>query len=278
MSQPDRIIATILGCGSSGGVPRIGNDWGVCDPHEPRNRRRRCSLLIEGWQEGISEPTRVLIDTGADLREQLLDAKVDRVDAVFYTHEHADHTHGIDDLRVLALLNRRRVDVYFSPECGARLREAFGYCFASPPGSNYPPILNAHEIVAGQTVSVEGPGGALSIRVFDQLHGDINSLGFRINDLAYSCDLSGLPAASYEAITGLSVWIIDALRPTPHPSHLSLPETLELIEHFAPRQAVLTNMHIDLDYVATDQATPGNVTPGFDGMKIDVRQGAIINR
>ena len=278
MSEPDRIIATILGCGSSGGVPRIGNDWGACDPHEPRNRRRRCSLLIEGWKDGIPEPTRVLIDTGADLREQLLDANVDRVDAVFYTHEHADHTHGIDDLRVLALHNRRRVDVYFSPECGQRLREAFGYCFASPPGSNYPPILNAHEIVAGQALSVEGPGGTLSIRVFEQLHGDINSLGFRINDLAYSCDLSGLPAGSHEAVTSLAVWIIDALRPTPHPSHLSLPETLELIERFAPRQAVLTNMHIDLDYAATEDETPNNVTPGFDGMRIDVNEGLMLNR
>ena len=152
MAAPDRIIATILGCGSSGGVPRIGNDWGICDPDEPRNRRRRCALLIEGWRDGEAEPTRILIDTGVDLREQLLDMAVNRVDAVFYTHEHADHTHGIDDLRVLALLNRKRVDVYFTPECGARIREAFGYCFTTPAGSSYPPILNAHEIAAGDTI------------------------------------------------------------------------------------------------------------------------------
>lgn len=278
MAAPDRIIATILGCGSSGGVPRIGNDWGICDPDEPRNRRRRCSLLIEAWRDGIDQPTRVLIDTGADLREQLLDAEVDRVDAVFYTHEHADHTHGIDDLRVLALHNRRRVDVYFTRECGERLREAFGYCFATPPGGSYPPILNAHEITAGATIGVEGPGGTLELRSFRQLHGEIDSLGFRVHDVAYSCDLSGFPDSAHEAISGLDLWIIDALRPTPHPSHLSLPETLDLIQRFQPRQAVLTDMHIDLDYAKTEAETPDQVTPAFDGMQIDVLTGRILNR
>lgn len=278
MAKPARIIATILGCGSSGGVPRIGNDWGICDPNEIRNRRRRCALLIEAWQDGISEPTRVLIDTGVDLRGQLLDAKVDRVDAVFYTHEHADHTHGIDDLRVLALHNRRRVDVYFTKECGARLYEAFGYCFATPPGSNYPPILNAHEIDAGQTIAVEGPGGTLELQAFLQLHGDISSLGFRLENFAYSCDLSGFPDTSHAAISGLDIWVLDALRPIPHPSHLSLPESLELIARFQPGQAVLTDMHIDLDYATLDAETPDNVTPAFDGMQIDIRAGRILNR
>lgn len=278
MAAPDRIIATILGCGSSGGVPRIGNDWGICDPDEPRNRRRRCALLIEGWRDGKAEPTRILIDTGVDLREQLLDMAVNRVDAVFYTHEHADHTHGIDDLRVLALLNRKRVDVYFTPECGARIREAFGYCFTTPAGSSYPPILNAHEIAAGDTISVTGPGGTLDISAFLQLHGDINSLGFRVADFAYSCDLSGFPEQSHAAISGLSLWVLDALRPTPHPSHLSLPESLDLIARFQPRQAVLTDMHIDLDYARTEAETPANVTPAFDGMQIDVLSGEILNR
>lgn len=277
MAAPDRIIATILGCGSSGGVPRLGNDWGACDPNEPRNRRRRCALLIEGWSTGADDPTRILIDTGADLREQLLDAKVDRVDAVFYSHEHADHTHGIDDLRVLALHNRRRVEVYFSRDCGARLKEAFGYCFATPAGSNYPPILNAHEIVDGQTIAVDGPGGTIEITAFDMIHGDISAFGFRVGRLAYSCDLSALPASSEAAVRDLDIWIIDALRPTPHPSHLSLPETLALIERMAPRQAVLTNMHIDLDYAQTRAATPQNVTPAFDGMQIDILTARILN-
>ncbi|MBE7731679.1 MBL fold metallo-hydrolase [Devosia faecipullorum] len=278
MAPPDRIIATILGCGSSGGVPRIGNDWGACDPNEIRNRRRRCSLLIEAWRDGIDQPTRALIDTGADVREQLLDAEVDRVDAVFYTHEHADHTHGIDDLRVLALRNRKRVDVYFTHECGERLREAFGYCFATPTGSGYPPILNANDIVPGDEISVDGPGGTLKLQAFLQLHGNIDSLGFRLHNFAYSCDLSGFPESSHEAISNLDLWIIDALRPTPHPSHLSLPETLDLIGRFRPRQAVLTDMHIDLDYATTEAETPDNVTPAFDGMRIDVMTGQILNR
>lgn len=278
MAAAQRIIATILGCGSSGGVPRIGNDWGVCDPQDPRNRRRRCSLLIEGWSEGVEQPTRILIDTGCDLREQLLDARVDRVDAVFYTHEHADHTHGIDDLRVLALHNRKRVDVYFSAETSERLHEAFGYCFVSPPGSDYPPILNSHIISAGDVLTVDGPGGAIDITAFVQEHGNISSLGFRVADFAYCCDLSGFPEQSLAAISGLSIWIIDALRPTPHPSHLSLPETLQWIERMAPQQAVLTNMHIDLDYRITERETPANVTPAFDGMQIDVLTGTILNR
>lgn len=278
MPAAQRIIATILGCGSSGGVPRIGNDWGDCDPAEPRNRRRRCSLLIEAWSDGSPEPTRILIDTGCDLREQLLDAQVHRVDAVLYTHEHADHTHGIDDLRVLALHNRQRVDVYSDAFTGDRLRAAFGYCFESPAGSSYPPILNAHIIAAGEVLSINGPGGQLEVTVFEQEHGDITSLGFRVGNLAYCCDLSGFPPASFAAISGLDLWIIDALRRTPHPSHLSLPETLDWIDRFAPRQAVLTDLHIDLDYARLDAETPAHITPAFDGMRIDVVTGTILNR
>ncbi|MDB5614347.1 MAG: fold metallo-hydrolase [Devosia sp.] len=277
MPAAQRIIATILGCGSSGGVPRIGNDWGICDPDEPRNRRRRCALLIEGWSGEGGEPTRVLIDTGPDLREQMLDAQVDRVDAVLYTHAHADHIHGIDDLRVLALHNRKRVDVYFTAETGARIREAFGYCFATPAGSDYPPILNAHEIEAGQRLVVDGPGGSIDVLAFEQEHGSITSLGFRVGDFAYSVDLSGFPEASFPAISGLDLWVIDALRPTPHPSHLSLSETLEWIARVAPKRAVLSDMHIDLDYARTEAETPENVAPAFDGMQIDVLSGTILN-
>jgi phosphoribosyl 1,2-cyclic phosphate phosphodiesterase len=278
MPAAERIVATILGCGSSGGVPRVGNVWGDCDPNEPRNRRLRCSLLLEGFSEGSNTPTRIVIDTGCDLREQMLAAKVDRVEAVLYTHAHADHTHGIDDLRVLALHNRRRVDVYFDAAAGARLREAFGYCFVSPPGSDYPPILNAHEIVAGDVLEVDGPGGVITVMPFEQTHGSITSLGFRVGNFAYSCDVSGFPERSFPTISGLDLWVIDALRPTPHPSHLSLPETLEWIARFAPGQAVLTNLHIDLDYARTDSHTPANVTPAFDGMQIDVTAGVILNR
>jgi len=275
MAAATSIMATILGCGSSGGVPRIGGEWGACDPANARNRRRRCSLLIEG-RTGDSPPTRIVVDTGCDLREQLLSANVDRVDAVLYTHEHADHTHGIDDLRVLALNNRKRVEVYFSHEAGQRIVSAFSYCFTAPPGSGYPPILNQNLMVAGQRLTVTGPGGDIDVLPFRQEHGDISSLGFRIGNFAYSCDLSGIPPESEEAVSGLGVWVLDALRPAPHPSHLSLPEALAAIETFKPREAALTNLHIDLDYELTESVTPRHVHPAFDGMRVDVTAARIL--
>jgi phosphoribosyl 1,2-cyclic phosphate phosphodiesterase len=276
MAAATSIIATVMGSGSSGGVPRIGGGWGVCDPTNPKNRRRRCSLLIEG-RTGGSPPTRIVIDTGCDLREQLLSANVDRLEAVLYTHEHADHTHGIDDLRVLALNNRRRVDVYFSHEAGQRIVSSFSYCFTAPPGSGYPPILNQNLIVAGEPLIVSGPGGEIEVLPFKQDHGEIYSLGFRIGNFAYSCDLSGIPAESVGVVSDLDVWILDALRPAPHPSHLSLSEALEHVDRFRPREAVLTNLHIDLDYAETDRNTPANVRPAFDGLQIDVTAGAVIS-
>ena len=277
MAEAQRIIATIMGCGSSGGVPRIGGHWGVCDPENPKNRRRRCSLLIEGFTEGTPDPTRIVIDTGCDLREQLLSAEVDRVDAVLYTHEHADHTHGIDDLRVLALNDRRRVDVYFSQEAANRIVPSFAYCFTAPPGSGYPPILNQHIIEADQPLTVEGPGGSITVLPFEQEHGDIVSLGYRVRNFAYSCDLSGIPARSRNAVSNLDLWIVDALRPAPHPSHLSLSESLTLINEMTPRHAILTNLHIDLDYSQTDAMTPDHVRPGYDGLQVDVTLGEIIS-
>jgi phosphoribosyl 1,2-cyclic phosphate phosphodiesterase len=257
-------------------VPRIGGNWGACDPNNPRNRRRRCSLLLEGYSTGSDQPTRIVIDTGCDLREQLLDAKVDRLDAVLYTHEHADHTHGIDDLRVLALNNRKRVDVYFSHEAANRIVPSFAYCFTAPPGSGYPPILNQHIIAADEPLTIDGPGGAITVLPFEQTHGDIVSLGFRIGLFAYSCDLSGIPERSELAVSDLRVWVVDALRPTPHPSHLSLPESLELIARMRPERAVLTNLHIDMDYDTVERMTPTNVTPAYDGMRIDVTKGEVL--
>jgi phosphoribosyl 1,2-cyclic phosphate phosphodiesterase len=276
MAAAERIVATIMGCGSSGGVPRIGGHWGVCDPANPRNRRRRCSLLIEGFSTGSEQPTRIIIDTGCDLREQLLDANVDRVDAVLYTHEHADHTHGIDDLRVLALNNKKRVDVYFSQEAANRIVPSFAYCFTAPPNSGYPPILNQNIIEADQALEVHGPGGSIAVLPFKQDHGDIFSLGFRVGGFAYSCDLSGIPEESVTTVSDLDVWVLDALRPAPHPSHLSLSEALDLVKLRAPKQGVLTNLHIDLDYATTDRDTPANVTPAYDGMRIDITAGTII--
>jgi len=274
--QAENITATILGCASSGGVPRVGGNWGDCDPHNPRNRRRRCSLLLTGTRSDGSAPTQVLIDTGCDLREQLLDAKVSALDAVFYTHEHADHTHGIDDLRVLALNGRKRVDVYFSRAAESRIRPAFGYCFDAPAGSPYPPILNAHNIEAGEDVVIDGPGGSIRVSAFAQEHGDIVSLGFRVGGFAYSCDLSGIPHEALSAVSNLDVWVLDALRPKPHPSHLSLSDALNWIERMTPRSAVLTNLHIDMDYATVERNTPSHVTPAYDGMVIDVTNGKVL--
>lgn len=257
---------TILGCGSSGGVPRIGGNWGACDPANPRNRRRRCSLLVERRTDTAS--TTVLIDTSPDMREQLLDAGVRALDGVLYTHEHADHLHGIDDLRVLALSGRHRVQVWSDADTYKRLERSFGYCFHTPPGSEYPPICDHHLIELPKPVVVTGEGGAVEVQPFDQAHGSIRSLGFRIANVAYSSDLNDLPEESVAALQDLDVWIVDALRYTFHPSHFSLEDTLSWIARIRPGRAVLTNMHIDMDYDTLRRELPENVEPAYDGMVI----------
>jgi phosphoribosyl 1,2-cyclic phosphate phosphodiesterase len=268
---------TILGCGSSGGVPRPALGWGNCDANNPKNRRRRTALLVE--QRPPTNPpqqaseglvTRVLVDTPPDLREQLLDAEADRLDGVLYTHEHADHTHGIDDLRAFFIKQRQLIDVYLDEQTGETLHARFGYCFKSPPGSEYPPILREHRLVAGQPVTIAGQGGPVVALPVLQAHGDIASFGFRFGNVAYSCDLSGMPRESAAALAGLDVWIVDALRERPHPSHFSVAEALEWIERLKPRRAILTNLHADLDYEALRQRLPPNVEPAFDGMTYTV--------
>ncbi len=278
MSKPAQTItATILGCGSSGGVPRIGNQWGNCDPNEHRNRRSRCSLLLTGKRKDSAGLTQVLIDTGCDLREQLLASRVSHLDAVFYTHEHADHSHGIDDLRVLALTARERINVYFSARAGRRIMNSFAYCFAAPRDSGYPPILQPNEIEPGVPVSISGAGGTIDLKPVLQEHGDITTFGFKIHDFLYSCDISGFPSGSFGDLVGLDVWIVDALRKNPHPSHFNLEQALDWIKRVEPKQAVLTNLHIDLDYQSIRNETPLNVTPAYDGMLIDVIAGKILD-
>jgi phosphoribosyl 1,2-cyclic phosphate phosphodiesterase len=255
---------TILGCGSSGGVPRPALGWGDCDPKNPKNRRRRTSLLVES--PGNGGATRVLVDTPPDLREQLLDAEVEWLDGVLYTHDHADHTHGIDDLRGFFLKRRQRVDVYLDERTASVVRRRFDYCFASPPGSEYPPILTEHRLTAGTPVTIEGEGGAITALPFRQEHGDIPSLGFRFGSLAYSCDVSAIPDESLSTLADLDVWILDALRYRPHPSHFSLDDALRWIERLKPRRAILTNLHTDLDYEVLRDKLPVHVVPAFDGM------------
>lgn len=259
---------TILGCGSSGGVPRIGSLWGKCDPSNPKNRRRRCALLVD--QKGPRGTTSVLVDTPPDLREQLLAVRADAVNGVLYTHDHADHTHGIDDLRMVAYAMKTRITCYFDEPTRASLVSRFSYCFETPPGSSYPPILKAETITAGEGFSIDGPGGAIDVLPVIQSHGDIPSLGFRFGDIAYSPDISGLPPGSEALLQGLDLWIVDALRYSSHPSHYSVSDALDMIATLKPKRAILTHMTGELDYATLKRELPENIEPAYDGMVIEV--------
>lgn len=260
---------TILGCGSSPGVPRINGDWGACDPANPKNRRLRSAAMMERIK-ATGETTRVIIDTSPDFREQMITAGVKQLDAVVYTHAHADHIHGIDDLRSYVLSQRQLIDLYADASTHQRLMQAFGYCFETPPGSSYPPIAQAHHIDHDRSFRIGGSGGELTFLPLPQIHGDIISLGFRVGDIAYCSDVSALPATTSDKMRNLDILVIDALQYRRHPSHFSLEETLEWIEVLKPANAYLTHMHVPLDYEAVLNETPHNVQPCYDGMQIEV--------
>ncbi len=252
----------ILGCGSSGGVPRADGDWGACDPAEPRNRRTRCSMLAR--KTGPEGVTNVLIDTSPDLREQMLASGTTHVDAVLYTHDHADQTHGVDDLRTFAARSRRRIPAWMDAATQASLTHRFDYIFEMKLG--YPPLLDARGIPPhGQPWSVEGAGGAVPVVTFDQAHGPIRSVGYRLGDMAYSSDVSDLDAAALDAVRGCQLWIVDALRYAPHPTHAHLDRALEWIAAAEVKRAVLTNLHIDMDYCTLSAQLPAHVEVAFDG-------------
>ena len=254
----------ILGCGSSGGVPRLGGHWGDCDPTNPKNVRTRCSMLVT--KTGDNGTTRVLIDTSPDLRQQLLDAEVGELDAVVYTHAHADHVHGLDDIRMVVYNMRQRLQVWADGDTGNQLLARFGYAFVQPKGSSYPPICDLNTIDGD--VVIDGAGGAITLTPFEVEHGSIDALGFRIGNAAYLPDVSDIPDDVWPHLQNLDLWIVDALRRNPHPTHAHLAKTLEWIDRVAPKRAVLTNMHIDLDYATLAAETPDHITPAFDGLTL----------
>ncbi len=255
----------MLGSGTSSGVPRIGGadgagDWGACDPAEPRNRRRRVSVLVEHGG------ARLLIDTGPDLREQLLAARVARLDAVLLTHDHADHAHGIDDLRQVFHAMGTPVACFASAATWAVLRPRFGYVFEGT--KFYPPTCTATTLDGPVTV------GEMVVTPFQQNHGNIDSTGFRVEAggraLAYSTDVKALDGRAIAALTGLDLWVVDALRRNPHPTHSHLAQTLDWIAEYRPARSVLTHMDQSMDYRSLAAELPAGVEPGYDGLVIEL--------
>ena len=261
---------TILGCGSSAGVPRADGNWGVCDPADPRNERSRCSLLVRRTSfDGAEHETTVLVDTSPDLRLQTARAGAKRLDAILFTHDHADQTHGLDDVRAFALRNRRRTPCYMDTATHKTLMERFRYIFKGEGG--YPAICDDHLIPPhGVDWTVDGPSGPIPVVTFDQDHGAIRSVGYRFGPVAYSSDVVDLPLAAFEALTGVKVWIVDALRYTPHPTHAHLAKTLEWITTLKPERTILTNMHIDLDFKILQSELPAGVEPAYDGLRFRI--------
>ncbi|MDE1158654.1 MAG: MBL fold metallo-hydrolase [Neorhizobium sp.] len=261
---------TILGCASSPGVPRLNGDWGDCDRENSRNRRTRTALLVEQIAPDGGR-TVVVIDTGPDFREQMIAAGVQQLDAVLYTHAHADHLHGIDDIRGYFHTQKKRIPIYADPVTMERIRQGFGYCLETPPGGNYPPIVTPHLIEdLDEGVVIEGEGGPLRFTAHMQAHGDAHSLGFRVGDIAYCTDVSDFPEGSIERLAGIDLLIIDALQYTRHPSHLSLEQALDWIKRLGARRAILTHMHTPLDYATVARETPTNVEPAYDGLCIEI--------
>ncbi|MBK1697992.1 MBL fold metallo-hydrolase [Rhodovibrio salinarum] len=253
---------TVLGCGGSGGVPLVGGIWGACDPADPRNRRRRPSILVRTPQATI------LIDTSPDLREQLLDAEVSNLDAVLFTHSHADHCHGIDDLRPLVYARGEPIPAFSDPATMTNLTARFDYAFASTAStrSGYSAMLRDHTIPVGAPFKLFG----LEITAFEQGHGPITTLGYRIGPVGYSPDAVEIPEAGFQALEGVHLWIVDCLRHEPHPSHAHFARTMAWIRRVAPARAVLTHMNHTMNYADVAAQCPAGVEPGRDNMTIDL--------
>ena len=268
MSRTLRIV--LLGTGCSTGVPRVDGYWGACDPENPRNRRRRCCAWVSAWHDDTPDrKTSLIIDTSPDLHQQVISAAIPHVDAVLWTHDHADQTHGIDDLRAFIFHREAPIDGYMDEATRRTLISRFGYVFQGNLG--YPPVYKDHLIPPhGQKWLVGGEGGAVPISTFDQAHGPIRSVGYRIGDIAYSSDVSDIPEDSFSALEGLKLWVVDCLRYKPHPTHSHLEKTLSWIDRVRPERAILTNLHQDMDYEALKSQLPAHVEPAYDLISVDV--------
>ena len=249
---------TVLGCGSSGGVPLIGGDWGICDPTNPRNRRTRVSILVEQHE------TTLMVDTSPDMRQQALACGLMKLDAILYTHDHADHCHGIDDVRSINWLMQKSVDIYADKNTLAGLTKRFDYIFGgSGLGHYYRPAMAAHEITGAFTI------GDIPVVPFEQDHGHTKSLGFRFGDFAYSTDVHSLSDTGFDVLKGTTTWLVDCVRVEPHPTHSHLEQTLSWIERVKPERAYLTHMNQMMDYETLRRILPAGVEPAYDGLVIE---------
>ena len=267
---------TILGCGSSGGVPRADGNWGACDAADPRNRRSRCSLMVRRPSgEGPERWTTAIVDASPEFRQQTAAAGARRLDALLMTHDHADQAHGIDDIRAFAQRQRARIPCHADAATEATLLQRFGYIFHGDKG--YPAISDIVPAPQhGTRWRVSGPSGDIPVVTFDQDHGEVRSLGYRFGPVAYSSDVWELDDAAFSAMAGVDLWIVDALRYAPHPTHAHVERTLGWIERLQPKRAILTNLHIDLDYAELTGRLPDGVEPAVDGMRLEVELGAEI--
>lgn len=262
------IRVTVLGCGSSGGVPRATGDWGACDRNEPRNRRSRCGIILQKWASRAAgapeQATTVLIDTPPELRDQLSKAQPSHLDAVLISHDHADQVAGFDDLRAYFIKHRRTLPVWMDASTRGTFMKRFGYAFES--ANAYPAIVReAGAIEALTPIVIEGPGGELEVMPLEQDHGFSPSLGFRAGPTAYSNDLVDMPQATLDRLGGLALWIVDALRETPHPTHAHLQKALDWVTALKPAHTLLTNLHVDMDYATLRAKLPEGVEPAYDG-------------
>ena len=254
--------ATILGCGPSSGVPTVAEGWGACDPENPRNRRLRPSILVENGA------TTVLVDTSPDLRQQLLNTGTRHLDAVLYTHGHADHLHGIDDLRGVNRAMNAPLDVYGDAATLGSIKQRFEYTttpLSLEADIYYKPVLNIHEIAAGDCIAV----GDMEILTFDQDHGYSRTLGYRFGPIGFSTDLLDLPDESFAALEGVTVWIIGTFSLTPHTTHAHVGKALEWIGRVKPQCAVLTHLGPSVDYAELSERLPDGVEAAYDGMVIE---------